>query len=206
MSPNWWRNLLRKAGRICVQDYGRWHSAQAEAQVPEDVRGTSSAPPAASTAVQASSPVALVLPFRCDACGRFFALHKHLGSHRARAHGTKCLARFYAPCPWCLVCHRYFHTVKRVQSHLKQSPECLRLVVHLCPPMTLSELDAAESEDRAALLSPRWLEPPSWRPSSARRPWRSPSPNVRTAVLHRSRHLAGAFPYFLSPCAGCRSR
>ena len=95
----------------------------------------------------------------CPDCGAAFQLNRHLATHRARAHGSISPARVFAPSEVCLSCMRLFHTVPRVQQHLKENAACLTRLVHIIPPLTLSEVGQAEqpSKDlKRALKGGRW--------------------------------------------------
>ena len=81
---------------------------------------------------------------RCEVCGKGFSLHKHLASHRYKAHGRRSITRSLAPVEWCLACHRFL-SVPRVQKHLKQSPTCLLRTAHLVSPLTEGEICQAEA-------------------------------------------------------------
>ena len=60
-------------------------------------------------------------PFACSECGAAFPLPKHLAVHQARSRAEISPARLYALVPFCLACHKWYHSITRVQYHLKTS-------------------------------------------------------------------------------------
>ena len=58
------------------------------------------------------------------------------------------VVRHYTPVPYCLACHKYYHTVGRTQYHLKRTPACLLRTAHVLRPLTWPEVQDAEAEDR----------------------------------------------------------
>ncbi|CAE7354823.1 HERC4 [Symbiodinium microadriaticum] len=126
--PQWWPKQVQKAIRAYQADLQVWHSRQQKADHPP-------APPA-------------IGEYRCPHCGSTFRLRKHLCTHLARAHQQYSIARHFVPAPYCMACHRYFHTVTRTQHHVKRTPKCLRRLVHVLQPLTLPDILEAEDTDR----------------------------------------------------------
>ncbi|CAE7236988.1 CFDP2 [Symbiodinium sp. KB8] len=148
----WWRRQIQAAIRQCLADLDTW--------------------------VQQSSPAAPVRhepspnpegdkPFGCPFCNVKFPLRKHLGVHLARSHGMLAPARLFMPTPVCTVCLRYFHTLPRVQRHLRGSKTCLLRASHLLSPMSLVDIKTAEAEDGGRL---RKLRHGNWQVYSAAPP------------------------------------
>ena len=148
----WWRRQIQAAIRQCLADLDTW--------------------------VQQSSPAAPVRhepspnpegdkPFGCPFCNAKFPLRKHLGVHLARSHGMLAPARLFMPTPVCTVCLRYFHTLPRVQRHLRGSKTCLLRASHLLSPMSLVDIKTAEAEDGGRL---RKLRHGNWQVYSAAPP------------------------------------
>ncbi|CAE7504859.1 unnamed protein product [Symbiodinium sp. CCMP2592] len=126
----WWPAQVRSAVKGFGLDLKEW-----DRQTPD-------------TCAQAEPPVA-DLPFRCRWCTAAFRLHKHVAVHEARAHGSLSPSRHFAPVPYCLACHKWLHSVVRVQYHLRQHHVCLLRCAQVLPPLTLGEVHEAEAEDKA---------------------------------------------------------
>ncbi|CAE7380505.1 unnamed protein product, partial [Symbiodinium sp. CCMP2456] len=88
------------------------------------------------------------MPFACRFCGARFALRKHQAVHEARSHGAISLVRYYAPDAACHSCMKWYHTVDRVQYHLKTSPACLQRLGHVLAPLALDQVHEAEAADK----------------------------------------------------------
>ena len=78
---------------------------------------------------------------------RRFCQRKHLGTHVARRHGLLCPARLYAHHCTCVSCLRFFHTVPRLQRHLKGSRACMERTCRLLPPLGITEVRSVEMDD-----------------------------------------------------------
>ena len=151
--PTWWPRQIRTAisaysGELdkWAQQQAQWSSAVAPAPTPSETNGA----------------------FRCHVCDCTFRLRKHLGAHQAKAHGLYSPVRRFAPLPYCGSCMRWFHTVLRVQNHLKHSSACLVRLLHASSPMTMEqvrEAEAAETTRRKKVAKGSWshfqpAEPP----------------------------------------------
>ena len=130
----WWKRQINAAVKQCLMDLKAWHQDYVRRQTVQ------STPPAAL-------PAPVRLPFQCPFCDSSFALRKHLGTHIARRHGLPCPARLYAHHRTCVACLRYFHTIPRVQRHLKGSRKCLLRASRLLAPLCLQEVREVEQAD-----------------------------------------------------------
>ena len=132
--PMWWKRQIKKAIAGFASDLEKWsavyHSDGANSGPPPD-----------------EEPDAL--PFQCRWCEKSFALHKHVAVHEARRHGALSPARHFAFVPWCIACMRYYHTIERVQNHLRQSHVCLQRCAQVIAPLPLSDVRAIEQDGRA---------------------------------------------------------
>ena len=126
--PAWWPAQVRQAVKGFALELDRWSQSPAT--------------------VVACAPVR-ERPFKCRWCDAAFALHKHVAVHEARAHSSYSPSRHYSPEPYCLACHKWLHSVVRVQYHLRQHRDCLRRCALVFPPLTVSEVREAEATDRA---------------------------------------------------------
>ncbi|CAE7808085.1 unnamed protein product [Symbiodinium sp. CCMP2592] len=126
----WWPQQVRKAVKGFGQDLLQWS------------RQPAVVPPPLEPRVQD-------LPFRCRWCEASFRLHKHVAVHEARAHGSLSPSRHFAPMPYCLACHKWLHSVVRVQYHLRQHADCLLRCALVLPPMDLIGVHEAEAYDKA---------------------------------------------------------
>ena len=88
------------------------------------------------------------LQFPCHLCPSRFKLRKHLAVHLARRHGQLSPSRHFSPHEHCVSCMRYFHSVARVQNHLRQSRPCLARAAQVMRPMDLCEIREAERLDK----------------------------------------------------------
>ena len=147
---SWWVRTVRGAVRRGAKDL------QAAASRP--------AMPAQTAASRTDdtgdvSPAMPVLPFSCRHCPAAFRLRKHLGTHLLRCHGIMSPARHFAVAQHCVSCMRFFHDVRRVQSHLKLSPQCLdravRVIAPLLPAKVLA-LEEASVAQAVALKRGKW--------------------------------------------------
>ena len=141
---SWWKRQVCAAERLCLQDLQAWHDRQGV---------TVPTPP--------SVPTASDLPYACPFCESRFALRKHRGTHIARRHGLPSPARLFSYHPTCLVCVRYYHTLARLQRHLKGSSSCLRRTCLLVPPMdgrAIAEAEATEARRAKSLRAGHWQE------------------------------------------------
>ena len=120
----WWRKQILAAERLCLKDLQDWYAKQAASRPPRSLSASEPAPE---------------LPFACPFCDSRFALRKHRGTHIIPSP-----ARLFSFHPACLVCLRYYHTIARLQRHLKGSPSCLRRTCLLAPPMDVHAITVAE--------------------------------------------------------------
>ena len=138
IEPTWWPRQIKLAVRGFASDLSRWHLAHsADGAVASSISADLGA---------ASAPER---PFQCRWCSRTFLLHKHVAVHEARSHGALSPARHYAWTPWCLSCMTYYHTMERVQNHLRGTHACLQRCALVIPPMSLLEVREAELEGKA---------------------------------------------------------
>ena len=121
--PTWWISQVKAAVKAFGKDLQDWQIA---AHRPD---GKPVQPPSAKPGV---------LSFQCRWCDASFRLHKHVAVHEARAHGSLSPSRHYAPEPYCLACHKWLHSVVRVQYHLRQHPACLERCAHVVPPLAIA--------------------------------------------------------------------
>ena len=142
----WWKARVKQAVARFSEDLAAWR--------PRD-------------APRPAAPPCVERPYTCEECGDAFVLRKHLCVHLARRHGQLSPARHFAPLPVCLACLRHFHSVRRVQGHLKHSTACLTRLLHVLPPLSVPEISEAESADVAAQ---RKLRQGHWGAYSAAQP------------------------------------
>ena len=128
----WWKRHINEVCRLCAQDLQRWQAGQRTDN-------------AACVATMAASPDDL--PFACPICDARFALRKHRSTHVARRHGLLSPARIYAHHATCVACLQHYHTVARLQRHLKGSQACLRRTCALVPPLDVAAVRATEADD-----------------------------------------------------------
>ena len=132
--PAWWLGKIRKAVQLFSADIQAWMHTRAKCQA----RPSSLPPPSANEER---------LPFVCEQCSARFRLRKHLAAHAAKAHGVTSPTRHFAFVPYCLACHKWYHTLSRVQYHLKRSHACLRRVAQVIAPMTIAEVRECEADE-----------------------------------------------------------
>ena len=106
--PDWWVRQVRKACDAFQKDLQAW------------ARHRQLGEPAAVEPPQPPPPQ----PFSCVYCGACFRLRKHLAAHQARAHQVYSVVRHFTPVPYCLACHKFYHTITRTQYRMKRSPKC----------------------------------------------------------------------------------
>ena len=147
----WWRRQVQAAIRQCLADLDAWAQRSVSLAVS----------PAASPEEGPDRP------YVCLFCEARFPLRKHLGVHYARRHGLAAPARLFMPTPTCTVCLRYFHTLPRVQRHLRGSRACLLRASELMSPMSLVDVKTAEAEDTSRAKK---LRKGSWQLFSAAPP------------------------------------
>ena len=144
----WWIGIVRRACKVCVQDYGLWHSAHSLAS-------SAGRPADAQCGADAASEIFSrqedAVVFRCRMCPAAFPQRKLLCAHMAKTHGCLSPARHFAPTCWCLSCMGYFHSPLRVQQHLKQSARCLKRLLFLIAPLTVSEVHEVEADHKLHL-------------------------------------------------------
>ncbi|CAE7233843.1 unnamed protein product [Symbiodinium necroappetens] len=138
--PGWWTRQLKKATKLWLADLESW--ASQPAPVPEPA-ANQTAPPAESSDIGQFFP--------CEFCGALFPLRKHLTVHLARRHDVISPTRLLASGPTCVACLRHYHTVARLQNHLKRSGACLHRSACLFPPLTIDEVREVESQDKNKL-------------------------------------------------------
>ena len=148
---SWWKRQAQAAARQCLKDLDKWIAVPTGGEI------------AAHDEVQVTEQALYPCPF----CTASFPLRKHLGVHMARRHGVVAPARLYMPQPFCTVRLRFFHTLPRVQRHLRGSKACLFRATELLPPMTQAEVKEVEAQDA---LNARKLRKASWQLYSAAPP------------------------------------
>ena len=147
---DWWVRIVRRATKLCVADVEGWTKRLAVAK-PADREPT--------VAAQPSDADPAPLPFSCDICGRRFALRKNLCSHELLKHQRWSPVRHYAFGEHCIVCLKWWHSVKRVQTHLRQDNGCLAKAVLLAPPLAhadILELESADKLQHTAVKKGNW--------------------------------------------------
>ena len=132
--PLWWKRQIRKATVGFAADLEKWSAVYHSEEAASD---------------QPSPDEPTPLPFQCRWCDKSFALHKHVAVHEARRHGALSPARHFAFVPWCIACMRYYHTIERVQNHLRQNHACLRRCAEVIAPLPFSDVRAIEQDGRA---------------------------------------------------------
>ena len=75
-------------------------------------------------------------------------LRKNLGSHEYLKHAQWSPVRHFAHGPFCVACHTWWHSVRRVQVHMRQDNGCLARAVHIVPPLTKDQILQLEASDR----------------------------------------------------------
>ena len=148
---SWWKRQVQAAVRQCLKDLDKWIAVPAGGEV----------------AAHDDVPTAAPALYPCSFCTASFPLRKHLGVHMARRHGVVAPARLFMPQPVCTVCLRFFHTLPRVQRHLRGSKSCLFRATELLPPMTQAEVKEVEAQDA---LHVKKLRKGSWQVYSAAPP------------------------------------
>ncbi|CAE7570642.1 unnamed protein product [Symbiodinium sp. CCMP2592] len=128
--PNWWVLQVRKACKSYQGDLESW---------------VQTGRPSVASAEEPPLP----RPFQCRVCEASFCLRKHQAVHEARAHGLISVARRLAHTPVCQACMKFYHTVERLQGHLKHSPACMMRTVHVLPLLTPEQVTSVEQEDKA---------------------------------------------------------
>ena len=126
---HWWGRTVKKACEAFHKDLLAWQEA-----------GRPMTEPAAPTQAEGG--------FSCPLCNAAFRLRKHLGVHMAKVHQRFSVARHFVPVPYCLSCHRFYHTVARTQYHVRTTPKCLSRLAHVLRPMDMAEVLEVESQDR----------------------------------------------------------
>ena len=186
--PQWWPGVIKRASRLCVAELARWVE---------------------SRKLQLRSPQVSVLPaqgdhsFRCHLCPASFALRKHLGTHLLKRHGIWSPARHYAVSEHCVACMRWFHDVRRVQTHLKGSPKCLERSAHVLAPLTHQQILSLEAEvtnRQLALKRGQWSRFCSVLPTTVFFGPRLPSKSERLASFDESTSIAELSLGF-NPCS-----
>ena len=136
--PGWWTRQLKQATKTWLADLESW--ATQPPQVAEPTVDPADLPVGPSESGHF---------FLCELCGALFPLRKHLTVHLARRHEIISPTRLLAPGPTCVACLRHYHTVARLQNHLKRSGACLYRTACLLPPLDMDEVRAVESQDKA---------------------------------------------------------
>ncbi|CAE7688779.1 unnamed protein product [Symbiodinium sp. CCMP2592] len=130
-SPMWWKSRVKQAIRGYCEDLMAWTPSHTGARLPR--------------------PLSEERPFACDLCGDRFVLRKHLGVHLARKHGRLSPSRHYALGSHCHACMKHYHSVRRVQAHLKHSSSCLARLLHVFPPLSVEQITEVESVEVKAM-------------------------------------------------------
>ncbi|CAE7269223.1 R1 [Symbiodinium microadriaticum] len=136
--PGWWTRQLKHATKIWLADLESW--AAQPSSVPEPVVAHPDPPAGSSDNGQF---------FPCEFCGALFPLRKHLTVHLARRHEVISPTRLLAHGPTCVACLRHYHTVVRLQNHLKRSGACLYRSACLLPPLDIAAVREVELQDKA---------------------------------------------------------
>ncbi|CAE7725799.1 unnamed protein product [Symbiodinium microadriaticum] len=131
--PLWWKRQLRKAVKGFADDVKQWALAYHTDE---------------ATVVSPAAPTEPAKPFKCRWCEQSFVLHKHVAVHEARRHGALSPARHFAFVPWCVACMRFYHTIERVQNHLRNSHACLQRCAQVIAPLSLPEVRELEQEGK----------------------------------------------------------
>ena len=140
----WWIGTIKKAIRVFAQDIDKW--------VQKRTTDAALAQPTHVDAVQVDAATAETqLPFVCEQCHARFRLRKHLAAHAARTHGVTSPTRHYVSLPYCVACHKWYHSLTRVQFHLKRSHECLLRAAHVIPPLSVAQVHECEAEEKHRL-------------------------------------------------------
>ena len=146
-NPRWWTLTVKAACKVCIADFQAWCQA-----VPATVDPAPCDIDEAERGLPGQSPALIGLPvsaFACHLCRASFPKRKLLYAHLSKTHQVLSPARHFAPVPWCLSCLTYFHTVQRVQQHLKQSSRCMLRLPHLLAPMSSADIADAEAPTRS---------------------------------------------------------
>ena len=147
---DWWVRIVRRATKLCVADVNGWATRLTVVQ-PAVLE------PIATTRPDDEDPTQL--PFQCDICGRRFALQKNLCSHELLKHQRWSPVRHFAFGEHCIVCLRWWHNVRRVQTHLRLNNGCLAKAVFLAPPLAhadILELESTDKLQRTAVKKGNW--------------------------------------------------
>ena len=131
--PHWWRRTVWKACLQSRADHAHWVQGRRMGLVP-------------ALPSQVGGPDATTRPHVCHDCGAAFTFRKHLCAHLANIHGVLSPARHFAVGPFCVSCHRWFHTVRRAQSHLKQASRCLHRAARLLAPIGKDDISLLEAD------------------------------------------------------------
>ncbi|CAE7206779.1 unnamed protein product [Symbiodinium sp. CCMP2592] len=145
--PAWWVATVKRACKCAQADLEKW-------RVDKD-RHEHSGPAPAPVRPRDSGA------FACQWCGARFPMRKHLGAHLAKSHGIFSPARHLAFGDTCISCLTCYHSVSRVQAHLKHSDHCLRRSCLLAPPLTvpqIREVEAQETKARKRVKHGHWAE------------------------------------------------
>ena len=137
-TPSWWLHTVKKAARLCVQDYDAWCRNNPG----------HTTPPPADAGQDFGPPTGVPRSFVCRYCGQGFVLRKNLAAHEYVRHAQWSPVRHYAHSPMCVGCNTWWHTVRRVQVHLRQDNGCLSRLVHVLPPLTKDQIVEVETLDR----------------------------------------------------------
>ena len=87
--------------------------------------------------------------WQCDLCQSKFVSKCALAMHAHKAHGYKCLTRYFALGDTCLACNKLYHCRPRLRSHLTTSVQCLDKLQALFPPCSEEQASTHDEEDRA---------------------------------------------------------
>ena len=135
--PEWWPRMVKRAIRAYASDLAKWSDRRTASQTQRRPQ------PGSSSHTNPSD-----LPFQCDVCLARFRLRKHLAAHAARAHGFSSPVRHFTYAPYCFSCHRWYHTLARVQYHLKRSHKCLLRTALVVPPMSIEQVKLSEADEK----------------------------------------------------------
>ena len=154
--PRWWVRQVKQACRQAQKDLEAWCGGHTHVG-----HGTDRVPRLPA------SPALPDLPFQCHWCSAGFRLRKHLFAHMAKAHQIFSPARHSCHGSTCVSCLRCFHTVPRLQQHLKRTDRCLLRTCQLVPCLTIEEVRVVEG---AASSAVRKIHRGQWEAYAAAQP------------------------------------
>ena len=114
--------------------------------------------------------------FICYECGASFPTKRGWHNHRALKHNITPQNRFYIHGNVCLACNTDFHTISRLDVHLRRRPQCLAVLMDNIDPLTDDIIDDIyDQEDKQnrdieaigfhsqkVFIPPTKLQGPTW--------------------------------------------